>query len=143
DSVESNLRCRMVYAADVVETLFVVRRGEVEAVSRVRPRTPADDELLAPAALVTGLANVRRRELVFAAAALLLVGLVAAWWSGWIDRVLAARAESLRIDTGPFGAMLAVGVERSLGNYRVELRRGPEYPATPEALAERREGSDS
>ncbi len=133
-SVEANLRCRLVYATEVAETLFVVRGERVEPMTRRRPRTPADDAALAPppAALPMGL---RRRDLLVLAPVLLLVGLFVAWRAGWIDRVLAARAETLQVETGPFAAMIAATVERSWGNYEVSLRRGADYPATPEALA--------
>jgi hypothetical protein len=141
-SVESNLRCRMIFAADVAETLFVVQNDEVEPMTRVRPRTPADDAMVAPtmADLPLGL---RRREVLVLAPMLLLLGLLVAWWTGWVDRVLAARAESLTLVNGPFGALLDVRAGRQWGNYRIEVRRGAEYPATPQALAERRDHSES
>lgn len=135
-SVETNLRCRLVYADEVAETLFVVRGQAVEPLTRRRPRTAADGADVAPAA-PTVLAFVRRREIAWLAPALLVLAALAAWQSGWVDRVLAARAEALRVDSGPFGAMLATSVQRSWGDYEVTLRRGVEYPATPQAVAER------
>ncbi|MFN8824304.1 MAG: hypothetical protein ACK501_05010 [Planctomycetota bacterium] len=139
-SVETNLRCRLVYADVVAETLFVQRNGALEPLTRVRPRT-ADDGLGVPRAPAVPF-GLRRRELLFAAPLLLLAGGLVAWQSGWIDRVLAARAEQLRTDTGPFGAMLQLRVEPAWGNYRVTITRGPEYPATTGALAARRDGTD-
>lgn len=135
-TVEGNLRCRLVHADEVTETLFVVRGDRLEPLTRRRPRTPADavDTLPREPQLPLGL---RLREVAWAAPILLLVGLVFAWQSGWIDRVLAARAEALRVDAGPFGSMLATTVERSWGNYEVSLRRGADYPATPQAVEER------
>jgi hypothetical protein len=72
---------------------------------------------------------------------LLIVGVFFAWQSGWIDRVLAARAEEVLIETGAFGQMVDVKLERSWGNYNVTLTRGPTYPTTPEALAALRDNS--
>jgi len=139
-SVETNLRCRLVYADVVTETLFVVRGGQIEPLTRVRPRT-ADDGLGVPRAPAVPF-GLRRRELLFAAPLLLLAGGLVAWRSGWIDRVLSARAEQLRAETGPFGAMLQLRVEPAWGNYRVTVTRGPEYPANASALAARRDGTE-
>ncbi len=139
-SVETNLRCRLVYAEVVAETLFVVRNGTLEPLTRVRPRT-AEDGLGVPRAPAVPF-GLRRRELLFAAPLLLLAGGIVAWQSGWIDRVLAARAEQLRTDTGPFGAMLQLRVDPAWGDYRVTLARGAEYPANASALAARRDGTE-
>lgn len=139
-SVETNLRCRLVYPEVVAETLFVVRDGKLEPLTRVRPRT-ADDRTGVPGAAAVPF-GLRRRELLMAAPLLLLAGGLVAWQSGWIDRVLSARADQLRTDAGPFGAMLQLRVEPAWGNYRVTITRGPEYPATTSALAARRDGTD-
>ena len=139
-SVETNLRCRLVYADVVAETLFVVRDGKLEPLTRVRPRT-ADDGVGVPSAPSVPF-GLRRRELLFAAPLLLLAGGLVLWQSGWIDRVLSARAEQLRTDAGPFGAMLQLRVEPAWGNYRVTVTRGPEYPANASALAARRDGTE-
>lgn len=139
-SVETNLRCRLVYADVVAETLFVVQKGQLEPLTRVRPRT-ADDGVGVPR-MPSVPFGLRRRELLFAAPLLLVAGALVAWQSGWIDRVLAARAEQLRTDAGPFGAMLQLQVEPSWGNYRVTVTRGPEYPANATALAARRDATE-
>jgi hypothetical protein len=136
-SVETNLRCRMVYADEVAETLFVVRGDRIEPLTRRRPRTPADNAGIEPqtAPLPGGLG---RRELLILVPVLLVLGAFFAWNGGWIDRVLAARAEGMQVDNGPFDAMLAVQCERSWGNYAVKLGRGADYPTSPQALAERK-----
>jgi hypothetical protein len=139
-SVETNLRCKLVYRDQVAETLFVVRAGVVEPITRRRPRAADDGGALPPGHAADRL-PVRRRELLWLAPVLLIVGLLVAWQSGWIDRVLAARAEGLQLDTGPFTDLLAITTERAWGNYAVELRRGAGYPTTPAALAARRDGS--
>jgi len=132
-SVEANLRCRLVFADEVAETLFVVRGAGIEPLTRRRPRT-SNDVVPASNAVPELPFGLRRRELVWIAPLLLLAGAAAAWQAGWIDRVLAARAEGLRREPGPFGAMLAFEVERSWGNYRVTLRRGADFPTTPQAV---------
>lgn len=139
-SVEGNLRCRLVFADEVTETLFVVRGDRIEPLSRRRPRTPDDAVPAMPAAPPTPF-GLRRRELAWIAPLLLLAGAAAAWQGGWIDRVLAARAEGLQRDAGPFSTMLAFDVERSWGNYHVTLRRGADYPTTPQAVEDRRRGA--
>lgn len=137
-SVESNLRCRMIYATEVAETLFVVRGERIEPMTRRRPRTPADDTMLPPVATALPF-GMRRREVLIAAPLLFVVAMVVAWQTGWIDRVLAARAEAMAVDNGPFAAMLAPTLVRSWGDYVVLLRRGPDYPATAKELTERRD----
>ncbi|HEX5054177.1 MAG TPA: hypothetical protein VFZ65_20530 [Planctomycetota bacterium] len=134
-SVESNLRCRMLHVDEVTETLFVVRGDRIEAVTRRRPRTPDDAALLAPAAAP----RLRRRETLLLGALAVVLAILFAWQTGWIERVYAAPAGTLRVDTGPFGPMLAVQAHDSWGDYVVELRRGPEYPTTAKELTERRD----
>lgn len=136
-SVESNLRCRLLYADEIVETLFVVRGQAIEPLTRRRPRADSDPLPSAPdgAALPLGL---RRREVLWLLPLLLIAGLGLAWQAGWIDRVLAARAEDLRRNPGPFQDMLAIDVARSWGDYEATLRRGEGYPATLPALDARR-----
>jgi hypothetical protein len=137
-SVESNLRCRLYYDEEVAETLFVVRGGRIEPLTRRRRRLPADDDAMTLPAKAPPF-GLRRRDLAIIAPLLLLVGALVLWQAGWVDRVFAARAETLAIDTGPFGSMLATKIERSWGDYDVELRRGPDYPATAKQLQERRD----
>ncbi|MFT4515319.1 MAG: hypothetical protein ACI89X_004095 [Planctomycetota bacterium] len=141
-SVETTLRCKLVFEEEVGETLFVVNGHQIEPVTRRRPRT-AQDAIPMPTAEGEGMLGMRRRELMWLAPVLLLVGLFAAWQSGWIDRVMAARAEEVQTETGPFREMIDVKLERSWGNYYVTLARGATYPATPEALATLREGSET
>jgi hypothetical protein len=139
-SIETTLRCKLVFEHEVAETLFIVNGHQIEPVTRRRPRT-AQDEIPMPAAEGEAMLGMRRRELIWLAPALLIVGLLIAWQSGWIDRVMAARAEQVLTETGPFGQMIDVKLERSWGNYYVTLTRGSTYPATPEALATLREDS--
>lgn len=137
-SVETNLRCQMIYAEEVAETLFAVRNGVVEPLTRRRARNPGDLPSLPPAVpTASGAFGIDRRQLLWIAPASLLAGSLVAWQAGWLDRVLAARAETLHHDAGPFGTMLAVTTSRSWGVYSVEVARGEDYPATPDALAQR------
>lgn len=139
-SIETTLRCKMVFAHEVAETLFVVKGHQVEPMTRRRPPT-ADDAVAVAPATNDAMFGLRRRELMWLAPALLLLGSFFAWKSGWIDRVLAARAEEVQTESGPFGNMLAIELERSWGSYHVTVSRGPSYPTTPEALAALQEAS--
>lgn len=139
-SLESTLRCTLVYADQVVETLFAVRAGVITPISRTR--APRPDELAGAA--VAGPARafgLRRREVAILWPILVLVGALLAWRTGLVDRVLAARAEQIAVDAGPFGTLLATTVARSWGNYEVEVRRGATFPADPKALAALRDGA--
>ena len=139
-SVETTLRCKLVFEDNVAETLFVINGHQVEPVTRQRPRT-AQDAIPMPTADGEAMLGMRRREIMWLAPVLLLVGAFFAWQSGWIDRVLSARAEEVQTQSGAFGGMLDVQLERSWGNYYVTLTRGTTYPTTPEALATLRDGS--
>ncbi len=141
-SVESTLRCRMTFPDQVVDTLFAVRGGAIEPLSRQMPRAPGERAHAAgqPPAMPFGL---RRREALLFGPILLLVGVFLAWQSGLVDRVLAARAESLTVATGPFAQMLRLQVVRSWGRYEISIQRGATFPADPRALAALREGAGS
>ncbi|MGC6488269.1 MAG: hypothetical protein ACON4Z_11535 [Planctomycetota bacterium] len=142
NSVETTLRCKLVYEDEVTETLFVVREGAVEPLSRRRPKGAQDAPALPPSIDEPAL-GLRRRELFLIAPLLLVVGVLYAWQSGYVDRILAARAETLTTDPGPFGDMVDVAVVRSWGNYEVTLTRGAGYPETPEALQARRDAGET
>ncbi len=134
NSVETNLRCRLIHQDEVAETLFVVRGDRIEPLTRRRPRT-ADDVVPAEPKARARFGLARRERRLLAPAAVLVVALVG-WQSGWIDRAFSVPAATLRLDTSSFGAWLAVGVADSWGNYEVTLRRGAQYPATVAALNE-------
>lgn len=140
-SIETNLRCKLIYADDVAETLFIVRGHNIEPVTRRRPKAAQDVPLL-PGAGVKAPGGLSRRELLWLAPVLLIAGLIFAWQSGWMQRVMAARAEAVTTDSGPFGDMLTVELKRSWGNYYATLTRGDGYPDTPDALVARRDASE-
>lgn len=132
-SVETNLRCRLLYADEVVETLFVGKGDHLEPLTRRRPRTAADVLPVDAPNPTSWLPRGQRWLLpaVFVLTALML------WRAGLFDRLLSPAAATLATDTGPFGAMLALRVERDALQYTVELVRGPEFPSTPAALQRR------
>ena len=135
-SVESTLRAKMVYATQVAETLFAMQRGVPAPVTRIRPRLEgegANGEDVHPRALL------RRREALWIAPLLAVLAGLLVWRNGLLDRILAARAETLQVETGPFGETLALSVTRNFGNYEVEIRRGPSYPKDPKELSALRE----
>jgi hypothetical protein len=132
-SVESTLRCRLVYAGQVAETLFVVRGSVLEPITRIRVRLP--DEFAAnPAGGSKPLPfGLLRRELFILSPVLGILGLLTAWRVGLIDQLLAARAEQIEVDTGPFGKVLEMRFVRSWGSYEVEILRGVDFPKSPSA----------
>lgn len=140
-SVETNLRSRMLYADQVAETLFLVRGTAIEPLTRVRPRTA--DDAPTPSASSSSLPGVRRRDVLLVAPLGLLLAALLAWHQGYLDRLLAARAETLRHELGPFAGLLALQPERDWGNYQVRIVRGDRYPATPQALAEQKQAAGS
>lgn len=140
-SIETNLRCKLIYTDDVAETLFVVRGHVLEPVTRRRPITAQDVPPL-PGAGGKAPGGLSRREVLWLAPVLLVAGLIFAWQSGWMQRVMAVRAEEVQTDNGPFGDMLTVELTRSWGNYYATLTRGDGYPDTPEALVARRDASE-
>lgn len=131
-SIESTLHCRLHYGDEVVETLFVVRGGRFDALSRTRPAASSPAPELPSRASRTGL---RRRDLLLATVGLSVLAAFGLWRSGLFERVTAARAETLVVDTGPFGATLEVKVERRWGIYEVAIQRGGRFPQDPAAVA--------
>ncbi|MEZ6038705.1 MAG: hypothetical protein R3F29_14580 [Planctomycetota bacterium] len=140
-SIGTTLRCTLVYPDQVAETLFAMRGSRLEPLTRRRARGASDAPPLPGSGAPPLGTPMPRRQLLLLAPLLLLAGAMVAWQAGWVERVLAARAEDLRTDPGPFGAMLQVEAARSWGNYEIVLRRGDDYPATPEQLTRRRDAS--
>ncbi len=139
-SIESTLRAKMVYATQVAETLFAMQRGAPAPVTRIRPRLEGECAAVedgSPRALL------RRREALWIAPMLVVLAGVLVWRNGLLDRILAARAETLAVETGPFGETIALSVTRSFGNYEVEIRRGERYPKDPSELTALRERASS
>jgi len=140
-SVETNLRSRMLYSDQVAETLFLVRGPAIEPLTRVRPRTV--DDAPKPPANGGALPGLRRRDVLLVAPLVLVLAALLAWNQGYLDRLLAARAETLRHELGPFAGLLALQPERDWGNYQVRVVRGDRYPATPQALADHKQLASS
>ena len=141
-SVESNLRCSLVYDTFVVETLFAVREGgQLEPISRQRPLAEDDRERLA---------EVRQQadRSVFSdlgvGRAVLLLALVfitsgfVAWQQGYIETLrgafFGAPADQLLIDPSAFGDSVQLQAESAWASYRCTLRRGTNYPSTADAV---------
>ena len=136
-AVESTLRCTMIYESEVAETLF---RGTtpppagdgVEPLTRVRPLAASDT----PPELPKGppvRQLLRRREVVIVVPLLIVAFGLMAWQTGLLDRLLAASARGLVVETAAFGDLLTAEVESSWGNYKVTIRRGAGYPADRDA----------
>jgi hypothetical protein len=134
--VESTLRCTEVFRNEVRETLFLPEGGQIRALTRTRPVTDADlFRSLDPAPPPP---SMGRGRLAIVLALLVVAFGVAAWSSGWVDRLLSAKSEELRIETGPFADFLDVSVAKSWGDYKVTLRRGKGFPVENARLAELR-----
>ena len=138
--VESTLRCTEVFGNEVRETLFLPDGGAVRALTRTRPVTDADN-FRNPHSAAPPSPSMGRGRLAVVLALLFVAFGVAAWAGGWVDRVLAVKSEALSVDTGPFADFVAVSAEKSWGDYKITLRRGPGYPVTNERLAELRQSA--
>ena len=124
--MESSLRCTEVFPGEARETLFLVEGFDVRALSRTRSLTPTDAQR-APAVASAG-ETIGWGRVGFIGALLLVVFLLVAWTGGWIDALFAAPAESLTVRRGPFGDLVTATVSSDWGRYKVEIRRGPDYP---------------
>jgi len=134
--LESTLLCTEVHSDRTVETLFALRSGHVDPLSRVRP-VEAEDCRRAPLTVRAppGLPARGRWRAVALLLALVAIGAIAASWSGLIDRFTSPDPSGLPILTTEFGDRLAVTVRRRYGEYRVEIRRSPTFPDSEDALA--------
>jgi hypothetical protein len=140
ETAECTLHCSVLARGAVRETLFVPRDGRVHAMSRVRAVAEGCAEP-DPEVTTAALRRFGRRQAIWIAAVLLAAFGLAAWQSGYIDRILSRDPERIKVDTGPFGEDLAVVLDNTWGNYEVTLRRGPSYPTTEEAITKRREAA--
>lgn len=124
---ESTLRCTLVHDATVQETIFAVRGRAVRPVARERPVLDSD---LArrPRGIAAGSPEANRMLWVGIAFLMLIAGVLSAWQKGLIDRIAAARAETLEVRRGAFGDTLDASVQESWGEYRVLVKRGRGYP---------------
>lgn len=129
-SLETNLRCRVLTADTVEETLFVVRGDQLVPLTRVRPRTLADARSTAPPRRPA----VSRRERWLLAPLLLATVAYVGWQANWLGRWQAAPAAQLAASAGPFADLLQIEVAEAGADYAITLRRGPGYPTTPSEL---------
>ncbi|MFK7740543.1 MAG: hypothetical protein AB8H80_09470 [Planctomycetota bacterium] len=136
-SVETTLHCKLIYDAEVTETLFVLRDGQLEAVTRRRPSSERDEADVRAAAAPVATSN-RRMWLI--APLLLVSAVILLWQLGVVDQLFSPAAENLHLEAGPFEALVEIeAVERTaLGGYLLKLQRGASYPATPAALEQGR-----
>lgn len=132
ERLESTLNCTEVYSDGVVETLFAVRDGAIDAVSRRREVRPADlakQNVGAPAPSIA-VPNMGRPMIVALLALLMVAGGLMAWRNGLVDQIMAAQVETLQVDQTSFEGLLAVKVDGTWGIYEVSISRGPKYPET-------------
>lgn len=145
--IESTLRGSLVHSTSVVDTLFSVKGGQIESLSR-RRTLEERDRLHAPAAPSNGaldslkatLTGIDGRRGIALLALLLIGGVLVAWNRGYLELLggtfLARDVDEMPTGSGPFGPTLELTVEKKFGKYVCTVRRGPGYPATSEAVAE-------
>jgi hypothetical protein len=131
-SVESTLRCTLVRADDVTETLFVVQGRKVQGLSCTRPRRSEDDARAAPPPSPLGTSNVSRGHVVAIGVGFLLLFVLFAWKSGYVDRLFAPSGDGLPVTLGDFDGVVKATVESKWGDFEVKLVRGPRWPTTVE-----------
>lgn len=131
---ESTLRCTEVFATRTRETVFKPIAGEVQCVARVRPKSLQDDARIPSILAPTTLAGLSLGTVGVLLAVVLVAFGGLAWQSGWVDRALAAEAESITLDAGPFEGLLVPTLDKHWGDYVVRLKRGPKFPETIEAV---------
>lgn len=140
-AIESTVRCTEVFTDGVRETLFHAAGLEIRCIDRIRPVT--DDDLAhapAMAASMPAFKLDRRRALIVGGLFLVLFA-TTAWFGGWVDRVMSPDVEGLSTETGAFGKMLAVKIEKKWGDYAIKIERGESYPATPDDVKKLEEGA--
>jgi hypothetical protein len=143
-NVESTLRCMEVYSQDVVEIMFGVSGRKLRVVGRIRPAGPDDlARQVQPAAAYPAFHMGARRIAAIGILVAVLFGLIA-WRSGYLGRLFSPAGSAISLDTGPFGDMLHISIEKSWGRYKVAVTRGPSYPKTvSEANALRSAGTST
>lgn len=142
-ATESTLRGSLVHADCVIETLFAVRDGRIDPVSRRRALEERDRALApggpgGPGAIEDPLARIGRQRAIALIALILVGGGLLAWSGGYVDVLrntfLSRAASELESDTGPFADALTLEVEQRFGKYVCEIGRGPGYPATADEV---------
>ncbi|MFW5882388.1 MAG: hypothetical protein ACOCVS_02035 [Planctomycetota bacterium] len=144
--VESTLRCTEIIEAEVHETLFGVIGRELRVVARSRPLREGDRQRMATALQtdpVTSSLPFDRRFIPLIGGVVVALTILLLWQGGFVDRLLGASAQKLQGDTGPFAEMLTLEIQSSWGDYRIQVRRGPGYPTTPDAVEQHLERSET
>ncbi|MEM9379070.1 MAG: hypothetical protein AAGB93_03895 [Planctomycetota bacterium] len=140
--LESTLRGSLVYPTSVVETLFAVQDGQIQPVSRRRGLEERDRAhapgMSAGSQVESALGGVDAKRGILLLALVLLAAVGVAWNRGYLDLVgetlFSRSAEEVPSRTGPFGEMLELEVEKSLGKFVCRVRRGPAYPTTADEI---------
>ncbi len=132
--LESTLNCTEVYRDGVVETLFAVRDGAIEGVSRQRDVRSEDltRGKVGGAGPRIALPNMSRPMVLLLLVLFLTAGGLMAWRRGLLDQINAAKVETIQVDLASFQGLIQLQVEEVWGIYAVAVSRGPEYPTTTE-----------
>jgi len=134
EAVESTLRCNVYFRTEVLEIAFAAAGGMIRCASRRRPATREDLARVPVTAAAPVLPHdFPRRKALLIGGLLLGVFLFLAWQRGYMDRLFRADAAAFALETGEFGDLLELTAANDWGRYRVEVTRGPRYPADPAA----------
>jgi hypothetical protein len=129
-NVESTLRCMEVYSQDVAEIMFGVRGRVLRVVGRIRPVGPDDlARSMQPVAVYPSFRMSAPRIAAIGILVAALFGLIG-WQSGYLDQLFSPAGSDISLDTGPFGDLLHISIEKSWGHYKIAVARGPSYPKT-------------
>ena len=131
-TIESTLRCVLIFDQSTLEVLMAPVNGTMKAIGRTRPISEEDR---ARCAVQTPLQDSisrlgARRAIIIGVLFVVLFGIYA-WKYGYIDRLFHMSAESLIVETGDFKGLLVVEVEESSGFYRAKISRGDQFPTDP------------
>lgn len=127
-TVESTLRCTLIHEDEVQEVLFAVMNGAVRLVGRTRPIKDEERPVETPDAWKPSTFGFGGRHAVIIAALLIVIFGIAAWQSGYIDKIFSTGTSQILLETGTFGRLLQLEIDSSWGDYEVRILRGPEFP---------------
>ncbi|MFT7618258.1 MAG: hypothetical protein ACI97A_001899 [Planctomycetota bacterium] len=131
NKVESTLRCTEVTSSTVHETLFALRDGRVEKVTRGR-LVNDDDMRRSPrpiSVLGESFEGTKSKRLVYGSLVVLFC-LAMSFQLGLVDRFLAPKAEEIKIEHRLFGDYLSSTMESNWGVYTLTIQRGDGFPQT-------------
>ncbi|HIG04623.1 MAG: hypothetical protein ABGX29_03890 [Candidatus Poseidoniia archaeon] len=131
-TIESTLRCVLIFDQSTLEVLMAPVNGTMKAIGRTRP---VSEEDRARCAIQTPLKDSisrigARRAIIIGVLFVVLFGIYALQ-GDYIDRLFHMSAESLIVETGEFNGLLVMEVDESSGFYIAKISRGDQFPTDP------------